>query len=384
MTTELLTPDNLTWEHIKAWSGPDMKKYMAGPLREKIYEIVASRQLSEVEAVATQQAEPQPTPEEQEAQRIADETRVAEEKRVADEAAAAEAAKNKKIVIEYQVRDEKGDAIGRPTHLEAATNEEMIEKMKEAHIQATRAFHRLKQQKVQSLRDINNPPAQPVPQMTDAELLLAVKDLKSDDPNKALEAHRKLNKAEADRIKAEADQRVAAAEVTAQASKATYEFLQAHRHDYNNCKANASKLEEYFKENDIPWTLGNLEIAFLDLKNDLAPVVEPEVPVRTANPTPTVTPVTTPAAATVVQTPTAPVTPALPANPVTAQSRPGVNGGIVPGQNSAPRPTGQPQGLTMAEIHSWDGPTMRAKMRIPSLRAEIERVIAASQSQKRK
>jgi hypothetical protein len=30
----------------------------------------------------------------------------------------------------------------------------------------------------------------------------------------------------------------------------------------------------------------------------------------------------------------------------------------------------------MDEINSWDGPTMRAKMRNPQTRAEIERVVA--------
>ena len=55
----------------------------------------------------------------------------------------------KKIVREYQVRDEDGNPIGRPTHLEAWSAEEMIDKMQTAHENATRAFHRLKKQKLQ-------------------------------------------------------------------------------------------------------------------------------------------------------------------------------------------------------------------------------------------
>src|SRR5271157_1853519 len=55
----------------------------------------------------------------------------------------------KKIVREYQVRDEEGNPIGRPTHLEAWTTDEMYEKMQTAHENATRAFHRLKKQKLQ-------------------------------------------------------------------------------------------------------------------------------------------------------------------------------------------------------------------------------------------
>jgi hypothetical protein len=405
--TKVLTSENLTYEDVKAWDGRTMKHYMSGPLREAIYRVISEQ--SVVLAQPSQQADqgdlivvpPQPTPEEQEAERLrleteqqvqaeterqrlaAEQIRVAEEQRIATEAA-----RPKKIVLDYQVTNEKGEKIGRPTHLEAANHEEMIEKMKEAHIQATRAFHRLKEQKVQSVHEVRQAPQAPAQQMTDAELLAAIKDLKSDDPTKALEAHRLLNKAEADRVQAEADAKVAKAEAEAKGKLVSYQFLTNHLTDYNNCEANNKMLHQYLQENELAWTVDNLDIAFHALEKELAPVVEPVV-VLPANPVPVqpaiATPVVPPAAAPVVQpAPAAPIIPTPPANPAPAQPRPGVNGGIVPGQNSASRPSGDPKGLTTAEIHSWDGPTMRAKMRNPQLRAEIERVVAEDQARKRK
>src|SRR5258708_2956149 len=379
MTTENLTPQTLTFEHIRQWDPTTMKRYMAVPeWRDAIYKTVQTKSQSDVEAAQAQiDANGPATPEVQDAAVEAEAARLQAEAtaRQVAEAAAVEAAKNKKIVVEYQIKDEAGNPIGRPTHLEAISEEEMRNKMIEAHTQATRAFHRLKQQKVQSVREVNNPPVVPATQMSDVELLAAVKDLKSEDPKIALEAHRKLNKDERDRIQSEAD---AKANQLRRQEKASHDFLETHKDDYNNCEANAALFKSYFEENQLAWTLDNLEIALHALENQLAPVVVPAVAAAPANPVPAAASVpATPAVTSPAQSvAAAPVTPTPPANPAPAQSRPGVNGGIVPGQNSAPRPATAPQGLTMDQINGWDGPTMRAKMRNPQTRAEIERVVA--------
>jgi hypothetical protein len=384
MSQEIITPSTLTWDIVNSWDGPVMKNHMANPeMRAAIIKVVAERPFQEVQDLAIRQEASEsaeqipvsPTPEE---------VASAEQQRLAAEAEAqrlvAEAAK-KKIVVEYQVRDEKGTPIGRVTHLEASSQEELIEKMKEAHTQATRAFHRLKQQRVQSFRDINNQPAPSVQpaQMSDADVLAALRDLKSDDPQVQLAAHRKLNAAEIAKVKAEAEAKSAEDREQARQQAVSFEFLKNHQTDYRNCQANTDLMREYFREHELPWTVDNLEIAFLALEDRLAPVAESTVETRPANPAPTSQSAATPTAAPVVQpAPTVPVTQVPPANPVQAQPRPGVNGGIVPGQNTAPRPSTRPQGLTIEEILSWDGPTMRAKMRSPQ-RAEIERVTREAQ-----
>lgn len=370
MSVETITPDTLTFEHIKQWDPATMRKYMQIPeMREAIYKTVQTQSLEAVEA-AQQQIEGTPPA-------VAEVAPVVEAAPVVPVAEVVPVVP-KKIVVEYQIKDEEGNPIGRPTHLEAATQEELISKMQEAHTQATRAFHRLKKQKVQSLREVNSQPAPPVtPTMSDAELLTAVKDLKSDDPKVALEAHRKLNAAEVAKAQAEADSKVASLNELRRQEKVSYEFLKAHQHDFNNCEANVSLIKTYFEDNQLAWTLDNLEIAFHALENELAPVAAPVVTAPPANPAPAAASSATPAAQPVVQAAvTAPVVTTPPANPAPAQPRPGVNGGIVPGQNSAPRPAVTTKGLTMDEINSWDGPTMRAKMRNPQTRAEIERVVA--------
>jgi hypothetical protein len=358
-------------------------------MREAITNVVKNKSLEEVLA-AQEVIEEQPivettieqTPEELAA---AEEARVAAEQaevqRLADEQEAArKASEPKKFTVDYQVKDEDGTPLGRPTHLEAASQEELIEKIKEAHTQATRAFHRLKKQKV-SFRE---QPAAPAPaQASDAELLSYMRDLKSDDPQKQLDAVRKVQKFEADKTKAEADQKIAEVNELRRQEQVSYRFLTSHKHDFNNCEANIKLVKDYFEHEELAWTSDNLEIAFHALELELAPVESVQA-IPPVNPV-VIAQVIPPAAAVVVQPPPpAPAQVTAPANPAPITPRPGVNGGLVPGQNAAIRPAAtSSKGLTVEEIRSWDGPTMRAKMRNPVLRAQIE-AFAASRSQAKK
>ena len=416
MSVEILTPETLTWEHIRQWDGPTMRRHLGSSpeMRARIYEISAQQAQAQVQSQSqeAQPAEVPPTVEdvnvanaEQEALRLAAEQKAAEEEaaRVAAEnarveaerKAAEEAAKPKKIVVDYQIKDEDGNPIGRPTHLEATTEDEMRLKMIEAHTQATRAFHRLKKQKVQSLKEVNQQQTPSSPAMSDVEMIAAIKDLKSDDPQKALEAHRKLVKIETDRATQEKERETAEFQRQQDVSR---KFLTAHKNDFNNCQANVNLIKDYFQENQLAWTLDNLEIAFHALESELAPVEKqrPVEPTPPANPVPAVVPpaaptvppaapvVPTPAAAPVVQpTPPAPATATPPANPAPAAPRPGVNGGLVPGQGSS-RPVAKPTVDLAAEIRSWDGPTMRKMMSNPTKRAQIEKFLAERRAQQQK
>jgi hypothetical protein len=389
-TTPAVTPETLTFEHIKSWDGPTMRQYMDHPeMREAITNIVKSKSLEEV--LATQAAiESQPIvealPVEQTPEDIAaaDAQKKAEDLRVAaEQEAARKAAEPKKFVIDYQVKDEEGNPIGRPTHLEAINQEELIEKIKEAHVQATRAFHRLKKQKV-SFKE--QPVVQAPVQTSDAELLAYMKDLKSDDPQKQLDAVRKVQKFEAEKVQTESDQKIAELNELRRQEQVSYQFLTRHQKDFNNCEANIKLIRDYFEENELAWTSDNLEISFHALESELAPVVAPVAPAVPANPAPApalvITAPATPLAVQPVVIVPAPVTP--PVNPAVITPRPGVNGGLVPGQSSGGRPViAAPKGLSVEEIRSWDGPTMRAKMRNPAIRAQIE-AFAASRSHGKK
>jgi hypothetical protein len=312
------------------------------------------------------------------AQAVAEAQAIADAKAAAQAAeAAVEAAKPKKIVVEYQATDENGQPIGRPTHLEAYSWEEMSRKQQEAHVQATRAFHRLKQQKTTFRKqEVVGPQL-----MSEEEAVQAAQDLKGDDEVKATAADRKLR---ANQILF--DQRLAAkAREDSHQKEVALEWMTRHIGDYNRCQANGKVLAGYLEANDLEWTVDNLDLAFAATESQLAPYEAPvaAVPVATpvANPPAAIPQEVAPIAAPVI-TPAAPVAADTPAPPVPAPNvpaparRPGVNASLEPGQ-SAPRPAARPAGLQMKDIMGWTAEQMKKERNNPARRAEIDRTIAA-------
>lgn len=396
MSTEIVTPATLTLAHIAKWDGTEMSRQMSHPeMREAITNVLKGKTLADVEAAAraaVQQPIVEPTdppaltPEEQ---ATADAAAQAEADRVAQEQeavrkAAEEAAKPKKVSIDYQVRDEEGNPIGRPTHLEAATEEELRVKLIEAHTQATRAFHRLKKQKL-TFKPAEQPTAKVG--MSDQDLLAAMRDVRSDDAVKALEAQKKITKNEVDKQREEERAQTAALQEELRQKQVSLSFLHAHANDFNNCQANVKLVGDYIQNNELEWTLDNLEIAFNALESELAPVVKPVAPVAPVNPAPAPAPapaVTTQVTPPAVQPQVIAPAPAAAPNPAPAAPRPGVNGGLVPGQQSGSRPAVKPAGLTAEEIRSWDGATMAKHMANPAMRAKIDAFVAARNAAKGK
>jgi hypothetical protein len=405
--TQGLTPETLTFDEIKRWSGQEMKDQMrrSDEMRLAVLNVISSRSLAEVQAAQSEidlnappaEAVVTPTAEEAaaaEQQRLAAE---AEAQRVAAQETARQAAETaeteqlraagitvqrdqygniSKLIQDYQVADDNGNPIGRPTHFEARSWPELVAKQREAHSQATRAFGRLKSQKITFKEQ---QPIAPGPQ-TDAELLAAMKDLRSDDPQKQLDALRKVQKVESDKKDAEQ------AELARQAA-VSRRFLTNHKEDFNNCKANIELIKEYFAENqELAWTDDNLEICLHALESKLAPV-ELVVPPAPVNPVPPVAPVIQPTAPVAVQpVVTVPALVVPPANPVAAAPRPGVNGGLIPGESSGSRPvvTNQKKKLTAEEIKSWSPETMKANMRNPQIRPLIDEFVRERNAQTRK
>src|SRR5579859_4322608 len=259
----------------------------------------------------------------------------------------------KKIVREYQVRDEEGNPIGRPTHLEAYSEAEMLDKMQVAHESATRAFHRLKKQKLQFKEE-------------EQKRLLTPEDIKA----AAAKAVESKDAAEAERlVRGLLDTEFKQRELQLQQQKdfqegvrIANEFVMKHLYDFNPVRSNMIALTDYLKEHGLDLTLDNLEVALIDLNEQgdkLAPVVAQNKSVEQVNNTPVTTASTAAATsgtpvveAPIVATPevvaqpvvvsTPPVeatvtTPVVANQPITTR-RPGVNGGIAPGSLSAPRP----------------------------------------------
>ena len=293
-----------------------------------------------------------------------------------------------RIVQEYQVKDESGNPIGRATHLEAKSWPEFISKKDECHVQATRAFNRLKSQKVSFKQQ---QPVEPeYKPLTDEEMAVLLKDLKGDDSAKAVAAARKIAGSEV----AKDRQAARDAEVKAQGQAIGYEFMKRHVHDFNPCKANSDLIGQWLEENNLEFTLDNLELALIAKENELAPV---SVPARRVEVPPVVNPpATVPQALPAVQHPSAELAarqaaaaaapPAAPVPPVTqpvaentppAQSRPGINGGLEPGSLSAQRPTvtNQPK-YTREAILKMDKEQLKRLVKDPKSRAEINAVLA--------
>jgi hypothetical protein len=278
-----------------------------------------------------------------------------------------------RLVTDYQVTDENGNAVGRPTHLEARSWPELWTKQREAHVQATRAFSRLKAQKV-TFRQQAQPKAP-----SKEEMLEQI--LKSDDPAQAVAAVKKA-------AEVTPEQKAAQATSEANAALVTYQFLARHINDFNNCEANTKLLGEYFAENNLEWTLDNLEVAFKVLEDQLAPVPARAVPsVDNTAPGTTAASAAT-AASKAAAVPAAPATPAATAQPVTptpsentepvrVEPRPGVNGGIQPGAFSASRIVDvqtTPGQLTRRDVSKWDAKTLMARMRDPIWKPQLEAI----------
>lgn len=272
-----------------------------------------------------------------------------------------------RYIQEYQVVGEDGKAIGRPTHLESRTLSELFSKQREVHTQATRAFHRLKQQKLtfKNERTLLTPEA-----ITEAARVA----LETKDPAKATDLIRGVIENEYQKQERELNEK----KLYEDGREISNEFMRRHLHDFNPCEANKKAIGDYFAQHGLDFTLDNLEAAFQDLKeegNKLAEVV-PTTATRqvteAANPAPvaateTPAPPVIPVAETVIAAPVSapPAPPAAPSQPavvataptsVTAPNvqpvtrRPGVNGAIAPGTLSAQRPGAPDPALARKEF----------------------------------
>jgi hypothetical protein len=364
-----LTLENLSIHDIRGWNGSQMREYMKKPgwdvkIRELIFDAQQPVQPEPVVDAAAQQAAA-----ETERQRVAAEQEAARK--------AAEAARPRRFVADYQVKDESGNPIGRPTHLEASSEEELRNKIINAHVEATRALHRWRNKAVTH----NPPPVEPQQVgMSDQELLQAINDLK--DPVKAVEAQKKISKSEFDRnldpLKKENE--LLRAQISAQ--EVSRKFLQLHKNDFYNCQANIEKIAGYIKDNDLEWTLDNLDLALEAKESELAPFPSQQPVPPPANPVKDVVADTATQAAKAQETAAAAASSATTqqAAPVqqNTQPRPGVNGGIVPGESTATRPV-TPQTptrrFTFEQIAKWNAEEMKKHMRNPSEKAEIQEII---------
>ena len=275
-----------------------------------------------------------------------------------------------KITKTYQAVDEAGNPIGRPTYLEAKSWVELSVKQQAAHENAVRFAERVKKQRITRKKD--EPTL--VPTLNEAELLQLQEDLQSETRDMVAKA--------AERARQNSDlvrQRDANKAIEdARQAKESYTFLAKHVHDFNRCQANINLLADYIKDNNLEWTADNLDAALIATESQQAPL-EPPVPVAPivqpvpVNPAPAA-PVVPVAPAPVVPPPAIvapPAPPAAPNPPAPPAPRPGVNSGLVPGEQSASRPSGRPAGLTKADIAKMPREEYKRRLKDPKFVAEV-------------
>ena len=354
-------------------STEELKKIVADP--DKLSEVNAmlAEPSEPVDPVAPVADPPTPTPDDAakiEADRVAAEAAELEADKTAAKLAEQEAYKAAGLTVEtdsagnitkiiktYQARDESGNPIGRPTYLEAKNWAELSVKQQNAHEHAVRFGERVKKQQITKKADVA-----PVQTLSDAELQKLQDELKSEDRDVAAKAAEQVRRNDEAKKFAEADKAIE----DARQAKVSYAFLTKHVNDFNNCQANNKLLSDYIYDNKLEWTEDNLEAALIAVESQLAQKEQP-APAGPANPVPVTPAPVVPPPATVAT----PVPPAVPNNPAPPAARPGVNGGLIPGDQSAPRPSSQPKGLTKEDVQKMSREEFRRRMKDPKFQAEV-------------
>lgn len=277
-----------------------------------------------------------------------------------------------KITKKYQAKDENGNPIGHPTHLEAKSWPELSVKQQAAHENGLRLAERIKKQKITRAKneDQTGNPAAPLTPERVVELLRVLQE-SSQTSEEYIEAAALMDSNRG----IELQLRQAALEER----EAALKFALNHKDDFELNQANLGLINRWIRDNNLAFTEDNLEVAALALQDRLsakqslpvtATIPVNQTPGLAEVPAVAVAPVTLPQAAAA-----APSASAQAIKPVSTQ-RPGVVGGIQPGSLTASRqvPTSQPT-LTKKDIARMGPAEMRRRKNTePGFTELLERV----------
>jgi hypothetical protein len=231
--------------------------------------IKAAEEKAETDRIAVEQADTaKSVAEKEEADKVAAEKAEADKKaleeqiRLAAEAAKAAPAGKKKFVIDFQAKDDAGNPIGRRTHLEAESQEELNSKWEKSYTEAVKYAERMK--KRAEATPTPAPVEKVIPVLTDVQRAELEKEaVESKDTTKADLAKVKLNLDDANKDRKVAQERT---EYERQ-QKESGSFIAAHP-EFFPCEANAKVLADQMKGKY--WTADNLEIAYAEVESKLA------------------------------------------------------------------------------------------------------------------
>jgi hypothetical protein len=189
-----------------------------------------------------------------------------------------------KYTISFKLTNDNGNPIfdqhgkQRMTNLTADSVEELVSKMATANIEASRVAERANRF-AETLKNTKPTEVRPAPDLKPKELTADEKmqvGLDSQDPRKAADAIERVVKAvvpvaqiteEVERQRRDTDHE--------KRLRLAGEFVRGHRADYNPIEANNALMKQYLAENNLEYSLGNLERAFAALQAKLAPIAVP-------------------------------------------------------------------------------------------------------------
>jgi hypothetical protein len=261
-----------------------------------------------------------------------------------------------KFTEDYQATDPvTGEPIGHPTHLTADTAEEMIAKMRKAHINATIALSRQNKAFDDLRKSKLTRHVEPVvKKLTETEKKQAVAGVAN--PATAEDSVRKLSGIES------LEERLARVEKENLYNKGRaigFEFCRKHPEFYQ-CDANSKALYKFLRDNGLEHTVDNLEIAFASLQDELA--ADPKKPVVNNDPANNDLPNNEP-----------------PNAPSSDLERRPPSFGVQPGTGTGARPTGRTVGMTKKDViakKKADPKWWKEAINNPTKLAEINAILA--------
>jgi hypothetical protein len=303
----------------------------------------------------------------------------------------------KKIVVDYQASDEDGRPIGRPTHIEGWSWEEVSKKQQDAHVNAVRYAERIKsnrlKQSAAAMQSVEL--SATAKQLHEESAKLSEQAVTEKDPAKMQEAVKKS-------VQAEKEAQIAQEAAVAHGKIVADTWMSDHTEDFVPSIASSKIIGDWLQANKLELSYENLEKAFEATKHQLpkperqaaveatpaasvpnAPAAAPAAP---AAPAPSIPAPVAPAAAVTPSpaavpapqpAPTAPApTPAAAPIAQPAARRPGVNGSLPPGTMSAARPVAQQQPTStradlLKEIRSMSPEQFRKKKRDPEYASRL-------------
>lgn len=285
-------------------------------------------------------------------------------------------------VESYQPTDENGLPVGPPQKFEGKTQQDLIEKLKAAHMNASVKLYQTR--KAVKLGTVLEPdPEEPIQtfeerQLTADERVKVSKML--NDPATAAEAHQILLEAQFGAPLKTIRARLRDLEIQTRISaiRDAVEQFKIETPAYVESVSNGENLKQYMEKKNLRYTVKNLKIAFEDLVNDGLLTVRAPEPPKAAEPQPAPVP---PAAAAPVQVETIPqpVTnaPAIPVEPTDVRPRQS-SSGLGRDNSSATSGGALPKtaGISIRDVNKMSAAEYHEALRNPEFRKQVDALYA--------